>query len=144
MKRISFLSRIAIMFILLTLTACEKCCWEQVEIVPTISWKIGQEYNALDQNSYFMIEFSCSDPDLQEVRFKSLWAFQNGAQEMLIHLESSDFNWASNHRGVLTGKAKTSVGTLLIEPSFIHKGTILDGHFKVRGKWYSLPKKTLP
>ncbi len=134
------------LFILLTiglafgLSSCEKECFTVSS--PDIDWKIGTEYDKISNDTYFTISFSASLP-IEEVQFQSWWVFKNGNQEMVILLEQGDFVWTSGTNS-LRGRAKTSSGTLLIQDSFFHKGTSLEGAAKINGKWYRISKKTLP
>lgn len=122
------------------LIGCQK---NEVELAPSISWKVGIIYDANIQKRNLALEFQSSFGSLDQVCFESTWAFEVDGSVLYLELQESDFVWSSEGR-TLKGLCKTSLGELLSDPKVLHKGTVLNGTAKIDGKWYYIYDPLLP
>ena len=115
------------------------CCREEVEITPSITYKVGIIQDTNLHQRTLALEFQSSFGALEKVNFESIWTFEVNGAPIYLELHENDFEWSrSNNGNSYKGICKTSLGELLATPNVIHKRTTLKGYAKVDGKWIKI------
>ena len=113
------------------------CCREEVEITPSITYKVGIVQDINVHQRTLALEFQSSFGTIKKINFESLWTFEVDGTPIYLELHESDFAWQYQER-TIKGICKTSLGELLATPNVIHKRTTLKGYAKVDGKWVKI------
>ena len=113
------------------------CCREEVEITPSVNYKVGIFHDATLNKKNISLEFQSTSGIIEKIIFESLWAFDVKGNPLYVELHENDFEW-SNNGNSYKGICKTSLGELLATPNVIHKRTTLKGYAKVDGKWVKI------
>jgi len=113
------------------------CCREEVEITPSITYKVGIVQDINVHQRTLALEFQSSFGTIKKINFESLWTFEVDGTPIYLELHESDFAWQYQGR-TIKGICKTSLGELLATPNVIHKRTTLKGYAKVDGKWVKI------
>ena len=124
---------------MLFIMAFSSCCKEEVEITPSVNYKVGIFHDATLNKKNISLEFQSSSGIIEKVIFESLWAFDVKGNLLYVELHENDFEWSrSNNGNFYKGICKTSLGELLATPNVIHKRTTLKGKAKINGKWIKI------
>lgn len=126
-----------LLFMMLFIMAFSSCCKEEVEITPSVNYKVGIFHDATLNKKNISLEFQSSSGIIEKVIFESLWTFEVDGTPIYLELHESDFAWQYQER-TIKGICKTSLGELLATPNVIHKRTTLKGYAKVDGKWVKI------
>mgnify|MGYP000253832594 CR=1 FL=1 len=128
-----------LLFMMLFIMAFSSCCKEEVEIAPSVNYKVGIFHDATLNKKNISLEFQISSGIIEKVIFESLWAFDVKGNLLYVELHENDFEWSrSNNGNFYKGICKTSLGELLATPNVIHKRTTLKGKAKINGKWIKI------
>ena len=113
------------------------CCREEVEITPSITYKVGIVQDINVHQRTLALEFQSSSGIIEKVNFESLWTFEVDRTPIYLEFHENDFKWQYQGR-TIKGICKTSLGELLTSPDIIHKKTMIKGHVKIEGKWFKI------
>ena len=126
-----------LLFMMLFIMAFSSCCKEEVEIAPSVNYKVGIFHDATLNKKNISLEFQSTSGIIEKVIFESLWTFEVDGTPIYLELHESDFKWGNNGN-FYKGICKTSLGELLATPNVIHKRTTLKGKVKINGKWIKI------
>jgi lipoprotein len=115
------------------------CCREEVEITPSITYKVGIVQDINVHQRTLALEFQSSFETIEKINFESIWTFEINGSPIYLELHENDFEWSRSKNGnSYKGICKTSLGELLATPNVIHKRTTLKGKAKINGKWIKI------
>lgn len=117
----------------LLLSSCKK----EVELAPSINYKVGIIYDADLGEKTLSIELTSSFGEIQDIHFQSEWAFLVDGKKVKISLSEGDFSWQPQGR-TWRGKMKKNLGEFLSSPKITHRSTTICGEIKLDGKWYPI------
>ena len=126
-----------LLFMMLFIMAFSSCCKEEVEITPSVNYKVGIFHDATLNKKNISLEFQSTSGIIEKVIFESLWTFEVDGTPIYLEFHENDFKWQYQGR-TIEGICKTSLGELLATPNVIHKRTTLKGYAKVDGKWVKI------
>ena len=113
------------------------CCREEVEITPSITYKVGIVQDINVHQRTLALEFQSSSGIIEKIIFESLWAFDVKGNLLYVELHENDFEW-SNNGNSYKGICKTSLGELLATPGVTHQTTFIQGRVKIHQKWWRI------
>ena len=126
-----------LLFMMLFIMAFSSCCKEEVEIAPSVNYKVGIFHDATLNKKNISLEFQSSSGIIEKVIFESLWAFDVKGNLLYVELHENDFEW-SNNGNSYKGICKTSLGELLATPGVTHQTTFIQGRVKIHQKWWRI------
>ena len=113
------------------------CCREEVEITPSITYKVGIVQDINVHQRTLALEFQSSFGTIKKINFESLWTFEVDGTPIYLELHESDFAWQYQER-TIKGICKTSLGELLATPGVTHQTTFIQGRVKIHQKWWRI------
>ena len=126
-----------LLFMMLFIMAFSSCCKEEVEIAPSVTYKVGIFHDTTLNKKNISLEFQSTSGIIEKVTFESLWTFEVDRTPIYLELNESDFAWQYQER-TIKGICKTSLGELLATPGVTHQTTFIQGRVKIYQKWWRI------